>query len=244
MVKLLIGTLLILVANISFAIKLDARTKAIDSSVLIVLDDKVLGTIREIKDLINIISPDSISSINILKDTAAFTKYGDKGKNGVIEIYTTKAAKSQVKDLHLEEIKEDDDKIFVKVEVEASFPGGQRAWKNYLSKNLDVNVPVKNGCKPGEYTVVIQFIVEKDGSVSDVRALTNHAFGMEEEAVRVMRLSSKWNAAMQNQKKVTAYRLQPRTEPADPQTPVLAQLTHDEIGDVRRDRETETDRAG
>ena len=119
MVKLL---LLILVANISFAhsnlpgksvpcildtvpVKLDAKNKAIDSSVLIVLDNKVLGTIREIKDLINIISPDSIKSINILKDTAAFTKYGDKGKNGVIEIYTKNVVKSQGKELSVKKIK-------------------------------------------------------------------------------------------------------------------------------------------
>ena len=225
MVKLL---LLILVANISFAysnlpgksvpyildtvpVKLDAKNKAIDSSVLIVLDNKVLGTIREIKDLINIISPDSIKSINILKDTAAFTKYGDKGKNGVIEIYT-KVVKSQVKELYFEEIKEDDDKVFVKVEVEASFKGGERAWLKYLEKNLDQNMPVKKGCKlAGTYTVIVQFIVEKDGSVSDVRALTNHGFGMEEEAIRIIKKGPDWVPAIQNGRQVKAYRKQPIT---------------------------------
>jgi len=225
MVKLLIGTLLILVANISFAhsnlpgksvscildtvpVKLDARTKAIDSSILIVLDDKVLGTIREIKDLINIISLDSIKSINIVRDAAAFPKYGDKGKNGVIEIYTKEVVKSQVKDLYLEEIKEDDDKVFEKVEVEASFKGGEREWRKYLERNLDPNVPVKNGCKPGEYTVVIQFIVAKDGSVSDVRALTNHGFGMEEEAMRMIKKGPDWVPAIQNGRQVNAYKKQ------------------------------------
>jgi len=111
------GTLLILVANISFAhsnltgksvsysldtvpVKLDARAnKVTDSSILIILDGKVLGTIREVKNLSNIISPDSIRSINILKDTAAFARYGDKGKNGVIEIYTKNVVKSQGKEL-------------------------------------------------------------------------------------------------------------------------------------------------
>jgi TonB-dependent SusC/RagA subfamily outer membrane receptor len=225
MVKLLIVTLLILVTNISFAhsnlpgksvpyifdtvpVKLDAGTKAIDSNILIVLDDKVLGTIREIKDLSNIISPDSIKSINILKDTAAFTRYGAKGKNGVIEIYTKKALKSQVNELYLEEIKEDDNKVFEKVEVEASFKGGEREWRKYLERNLDPNVPVKNGCKPGEYTVVIQFIVDKEGSVSDVRALTNHGFGMEEEAMRIIKKGPDWVPAIQNGRQVKAYRKQ------------------------------------
>ena len=72
-------------------------------------------------------------------------------------------------------------------------------------------MPVKNGCKPGEYTVVIQFIVEKDGSVSDVRALTNHAFGMEEEAVRVIKKEPYWVPAVQNGRQVKAYRKQPIT---------------------------------
>src|SRR5258705_842022 len=226
MVKLLIGALLILVASISFAhsnlpgksvsyfldtvpVKLDARAKAIDSSILIVLDDKVLGTIREIKDLINIISLDSIKSINILRDAAAFTKYGDKGKNGVIDIYTKEIVKSQVKDLYFEEIKEDDDKVFEKVEVEASFKGGEREWRKYLERNLDPNVPVKNGCKPGEYTVVIQFIFAKnDGSVSDVRALTNHGFCMEEKAMRIIKKGPDWVPAIQNGRNVNAYRKQ------------------------------------
>ena len=219
---------MILVANISRAhsnvpgksvpyildtvpVKLDARTKAIDSSILIVLDDKVLGTIREIKDLINIVSPDSIKSINILKDTAAFTRYGDKGKNGVIEIYTKRALKSQVNELYLEEIKEDDNKVYEKVEVEASFKGGEREWRKNLEKNLDPNVPVKNGCKPGVYTVVIQFIVDKEGSVSDVRALTNHGFGMEEEAMRIIKKGPDWVPAIQNGRQVKAYRKQPIT---------------------------------
>jgi len=228
MVKLFIGTLLILLANISFAhsnlpgksvsyildtvpVKMDAKNKAIDSSVLIVLDDKVLGIISEVKDLINIINPDIIKSINILKHTDAFTKYGDKGKNGAIEIYTKKAVKSQVEELYLEEIKEDDDKVFVKVEVEASFKGGEREWRKYLEKNLDPNVPVKNGCRPGTYTVVVQFIVAKDGSVLDLRGLTNHGFGMEEEAMRMIKKGPDWVPAIQNGRQVKAFRKQPIT---------------------------------
>ena len=228
MVKLFIGTLLILLANISFAhsnlpgksfpyildtvpVKLDARTNAIDSSVLIVLDDKVLGIISEVKDLINIINPDIIKSINILKHTDAFTKYGDKGKNGAIEIYTMKAPKSQITDLSLEEIKEDDNKVFEKVEVEASFKGGEREWRKYLERNLDPNVPVENGASEGTYTVVVQFIVDKEGKISDVKAISNHGHGMEEEAIKVIKKGPDWVPAIQNGRQVKAYRKQPIT---------------------------------
>jgi hypothetical protein len=103
------------------------------------------------------------------------------------------------------------DQVWTKVEVEASFPGGDAAWSKFIVKNLNARVPVTNKAPNGKYTVWVKFVVDKDGDLSDFRALTNNGFGMEEEAVRVMRLSSKWNPAMQNGKKVTAYRLQPIT---------------------------------
>lgn len=53
-------------------------------SPLILLDGK------EVTDL-NVISPDQIQAISVLKDKSAFEKYGEKGKNGVIEIYSKKS---------------------------------------------------------------------------------------------------------------------------------------------------------
>jgi hypothetical protein len=54
-------------------------------------------------------------------------------------------------------------------------------------------------------------VVDKEGVLTDFKAVTNHGFGMEEEALRVMKLSPNWVPAMQNGKKVKAYRLQPIT---------------------------------
>jgi len=106
---------------------------------------------------------------------------------------------------------QDDNIVFEKVEIEASFRGGYQEWKNYLERNLDKNIPVKNGCKPGTYTVIVRFIVGKDGSVSDVKALTNHGFGMEEEAIRMIQKGPDWIPAIQNGHNVKAYRKQPIT---------------------------------
>ncbi|MBL0272832.1 MAG: energy transducer TonB [Chitinophagaceae bacterium] len=39
----------------------------------------------------------------------------------------------------------------------------------------------------GTYTTVVQFVVDKEGNISDVRSLTNHGYGMEEEAMRVIK---------------------------------------------------------
>lgn len=106
---------------------------------------------------------------------------------------------------------EDENKVFEKVEVEASFKGGEREWRKFLERNLDPNVPVENGAAEGTYTVVVQFIVDKEGKISDVKALSNHAHGMEEEAMRVIKKGPDWIPAVQNGRQVKAYRKQPIT---------------------------------
>lgn len=112
----------------------------------------------------------------------------------------------------IEEKKEDDEnKIFEKVEIEASFKGGEGAWRKYLERNLNANTPVDNGAPEGTYTVWVQFIVDKGGNISDVKALSNHGYGMEDEAVKVIRKGPAWVAAIQNGRPVKAYRKQPIT---------------------------------
>ena len=100
---------------------------------------------------------------------------------------------------------------FEKVEVEASFPGGDAAWRTYITKNLKSDVPIKNGAPIGKYPVLVQFVVGKDGTVSSIKPLTNFGYGMEDEVIRIMERSGSWTAAMQNGKPVNAYRRQPVT---------------------------------
>lgn len=111
----------------------------------------------------------------------------------------------------IEEKKEDENQIFEKVEIEASFKGGEGAWRKYLERNLNPNAPVDNGAPEGTYTVYVQFVVSKDGSISDVRALTNHGYGMEQEAIKVIKKGPAWVPAVQNGRSVNAYRKQPIT---------------------------------
>lgn len=106
---------------------------------------------------------------------------------------------------------EDENKIFDKVEIEASFPGGDSKWRQYLERNANGQVATDNGAPEGTYTTVVQFVVDKEGNISDVRALTNHGYGMEDEAMRVIRKGPKWTPAVQNGRQVKAYRKQPIT---------------------------------
>ena len=96
-----------------------------------------------------------------------------------------------------------------KVEVEASFIGGDAAWRTYLQKNLNPDVPADNGAPLGLYTVVAKFIVGQDGNLIDIQTETNIGYGMEKEVIRIIKNSGKWNPAIQDGKPVNAYRRQP-----------------------------------
>lgn len=105
----------------------------------------------------------------------------------------------------------EDDTPFLKVEIDAEYPGGAGAWRNFLERNLRSDTPAENGAAPGHYTVIVQFIVDKNGGLSDLKPLTSIGWGMEQEALRVIKKSGKWKPAIQNGRAVTAYRKQPVT---------------------------------
>ncbi|RYY44095.1 MAG: hypothetical protein EOO06_18710 [Chitinophagaceae bacterium] len=106
---------------------------------------------------------------------------------------------------------EDESKIFTKVEIEAEFPGGASAWTKFVRNNINADVPVDNEAPEGTYSVIVRFIVSKDGSISDVVAETKHGYGMEAEAIRAIKKGPKWTPAQQNGRYVNAYRRQPIT---------------------------------
>ena len=99
---------------------------------------------------------------------------------------------------------EDYDKVFTSVQIEAEFPGGPSAWKRYLERNLNQNVPSENGAPPGKYTVILNFQVDKNGNVSDIQA-DSGPYGTKEEAIRVIKKGPPWKPAVQNGHNV-AYR--------------------------------------
>jgi protein TonB len=106
--------------------------------------------------------------------------------------------------------KEEDDAPFMRVEVDASFPGGPAAWLRFMNKNLRYPDEAMNNGIQG--TVMVQFIVDKEGNVSDVQAISGpEQGGLREEAIRVIKKSGKWTPALQNGRYVKAYRRQPVT---------------------------------
>ena len=105
-----------------------------------------------------------------------------------------------------------------------TFPGGDSAWKKYLAVNANGTVATTNGAPEGQYKTRVQFIVHPDGHISDITALTHFGYGMEEEAIRVIKNSPNWIPATRNGTKVSSYKEQSMTfiitsEPDKPNYP-------------------------
>ena len=128
-----------------------------------------------------------------------------------IQVVQAPVVEKGVKVVEVPKVADDENKIFTKVEKEAEYPGGLGAWRRFLEKNIDPQTPVDGGAAPGTYTVIVKFIVSKDGKVSDVEAESSHGFGMEKEAIRAIQKGPNWVPALQNGKNVNAYRRQPIT---------------------------------
>ena len=115
---------------------------------------------------------------------------------------------------------DDEDKVFQKVEIDAEFPGGNSGWTRYVTREIERNIDeLQDDGRSG--TVVVLFIVDKEGGVSDVRALPCNEAGvanclgpgtkLADIASNAIRRGPKWKPAVQNGRNVKAYRRQPVT---------------------------------
>lgn len=87
------------------------------------------------------------------------------------------------------------EKVVLFPEQQASFPGGQKAWVKFLRKNLDYPRQAKRMGLSG--TVFLSFVVSKEGVVSDIKVMREVGGGCDEEAMRVLAMSPKWNPGLQ-----------------------------------------------
>ena len=90
----------------------------------------------------------------------------------------------------------EDVEIFGMVEEMPSFPGGEVKLVEYIAKNL--NYPQEAIEKGIEGRVFVGFIIDVDGSVTDVVLLRGNGGGCDEEAIRVIKSLPKWRPAKQN----------------------------------------------
>jgi len=133
----------------------------------------------------NDIPPSDIAIVNVLKDRSATDKYGDKGKNGVIEITTkNKAAESGIKVPFRRRAQED----FPTFQGERYF-----TFRNWVYKR--VQYPSEAQTNRIEGNVQVTFTVEADGTVSNVKATGYEDLLLADAVVQVVKSSPKWEPA-------------------------------------------------
>jgi hypothetical protein len=101
--------------------------------------------------------------------------------------------------------------IFEKVDIEASVDNVK--WRKHLEKNLlpFIERAATMKIKDGTYTVLVRFLVEKDGRVANAKAIKDPGYGLAEAAESVVSTGPLWQPGEKDGKPVRSYHIQPIT---------------------------------
>ena len=114
-----------------------------------------------------------------------------------VELDVEVTEETVVEEIIFEEAPEDEDvdEIFTIVEDPASFPGGLNAFYTYLGKSI--KYPRQAQRMGIEGRVFVKFVVERDGTLTDIKVMKGIGAGCDEEAVRVLQTTPKWKPGKQ-----------------------------------------------
>lgn len=104
-----------------------------------------------------------------------------------------------------------DSSVAEKVEVQASVDKEQ--WRHHLEKSLQpvIEKAARKGMPNGTYVVNTMFIVEKDGTISDIHVMNDPGYGVSDGVVKIFRTAPKWTPGSINGRSVRSYHTQPIT---------------------------------
>ncbi|MGF7140824.1 carboxypeptidase-like regulatory domain-containing protein [Roseimarinus sediminis] len=146
---------------------------------LIVVDGEIVNI-----DL-NTIDPSSIQSINVLKNVSATNKYGEKARDGVVEIYIKKKPEST---------HNPDQEVFVIVEDMPQFPGGEEALNQYLLEKT------ANSVQHGQ--VYVSFVIDTKGKVNETKVIRSNNKVLSQKAIDIVNGMPEWKPGKQRNKPV------------------------------------------
>jgi periplasmic protein TonB len=86
------------------------------------------------------------------------------------------------------------------IEVKPEFPGGITEFQKFISRNFIIPKDFQ-----GKGTIYTGFVIEKDGTITDIKILRDLGFGTGAETIRVLKLAPKWKPGIQNSKNVRVY---------------------------------------
>jgi len=163
------------------------------------------------KDEAGKIDPSRIDSMNVLKGENAVKKYGEKGRDGVVEIKLKSAngANAGVSK-GLNDVKvvgygnnpkqKNEKEVFVVVEQMPEFPGGDQACKDFIARTL--KYPSEAMKKGIVGKVLVAFLVNKDGKIEKAKVVMGADPALNTEAVRVVSSMPDWKPGKQRGKAV------------------------------------------
>jgi protein TonB len=118
---------------------------------------------------------------------------------------------TQIEEMVFEEAPEEEatDEIFMVVEDQPEPQGGMQAFYEYVGKNMKYPSQARRMGIEGK--VFVQFVVDKDGTISQVQAIKGIGAGCDEEAVRVLQNAPKWKPGKQRGRPVRVRMVLPIT---------------------------------
>lgn len=172
----------------------------------VVVPEEVLATVQVTQ--IAIVDADKVKNEVIDMDTQKEdnTARGVVNQEGSDDADKFKAVHEQVvvKEPEPEVVKEPvEEKIFVAVEQPAEFPGGQAALMKWLSNNMRYPEAAQQNDIQGR--VVVNFVVEKDGTIGQVKIAKGVDKDLDREAIRVVKKMPKWQPGKNNGVAVRSY---------------------------------------
>ena len=154
---------------------------------LLIVDGKITP-IDQVRTLPRVVK------VATMREKAAIRSFGEKGKNGAIIITTV----NHQKEIDNEKLSQPD--VFDMVDEMPQFPGGMAGLMQYLSTNVRYPEDAKESGAQGR--VIVSFIVEKDGSISNARVTKPTYSSLDDEALRVVSNMPKWTPGKQNSETV------------------------------------------
>jgi len=104
-----------------------------------------------------------------------------------------------------EKEKEDEDKVFTKVNIEAYT--NEKAWASHINKYTQLPDSALKSISPGTYKVNVQFIIDVHGNIRQIKALNDPGYGLAKRAISaVSSYKGEWKPANQCGRNVNAYR--------------------------------------
>lgn len=103
-------------------------------------------------------------------------------------------------DVQVEMVEYEEDPIFVVVEEMPEFPGGQDSLAKFIAANLVYPVKAKENNIQGK--VMIEFVVDEKGKVTNAKVIKGIGSGCDEEALRIVNRMPKWKPGKQRNKPV------------------------------------------